>query len=65
MNQTTCSPRGAGSRPANDPFTIVSSVVFVALMASIAVVVPAWQAVRVDLSLNPAVEPSQVLRDQA
>jgi len=38
---------------------------FVALMATTAAAVPAWQAVRVDLSLNPAVEPSQVLRDQA
>ena len=57
MSINNLQPRGAGSRPANDPVMIVSSVVFVALMATIAVVVPAWQAVRV--------EPAQVLRDQA
>jgi len=42
---------------ATDPVTIFSSVVFVALVATMAVAVPAWHAVRVD--------PSQVLRDQA
>jgi predicted permease len=42
---------------AADPVTIFASVAFVALVATMAVSVPAWQAIRVD--------PSQVLRDQA